>query len=46
MENQYQQVATKLAVELAQAKYDLAIAQVQIEAYQNQAQSQATEQEK
>lgn len=42
MENQYQQAAAKLAVELAQAKYDLAVAQVQIEAYQKQAQEQAT----
>lgn len=43
MENHWQKVASKLAVELAQAKFDLANTQVQIETLQQQAQQ--TEQE-
>jgi len=42
MENHWQKVASKLAVELAQARFDLANTQVQLETLQ---QSQTTEQE-
>ncbi len=44
MENHWQKVASKLAVEFAQAKFDLANAQVQIETLQQQLQQ--TEEEK
>lgn len=38
MENHYQQVAAKLAIELAQARYDLAEQQVKFEELQQQVQ--------
>lgn len=44
MENHYQQVAAKLAIELAQARYDLAEQQVKFETLQQQLQQ--TEKEK